>query len=254
MDLTTQTYTTIGTNPAALRGGGKAEPEAPADTFGFLLDGKAIDQPEADSDGNLIIEGWAANFEGIDREGENFTDGAFQRGIKSFLSAQRALCFHHKHDQVIGEVLDLEEVEGKGLKMRARVNFQPDSSPLRWIYNSVKDGTLKGLSVGGFFKRKLTPEGYRISDMDFTEISVTAVPVHPGTSFAVVAGKALASDVIESDEGVTTPDLPPDLRAEDVYAINDCLARLDSVFKRLGERGSNDSVSSSAGPDMPMGY
>lgn len=167
--------------------------------FGLAPEGKAAagnvtldpDSITVLDDGDLLIEGWAANFEGLDRQNENFTDGAFKRGIKSFLNGQRALCFHHQFDKGIGEVLDLEEVEGKGLKMKARVDHQPESSPLRYIYNAIKKGTYKGLSVGGYFKRKLTEKGWRIADMDFTEISVTPVPVHPGTGFAVIAGKAL---------------------------------------------------------------
>lgn len=158
--------------------------------FAVRPEGKAASVTELE-DGDLIIEGWAANFEGVDRENENFTDGAFKRGIKSFLNSQAALCYHHKHDMALGKVLELQEVEGKGLWMKARVDRQVEGSPLWHIYNGIKKGTLSGLSAGGFFKRKMTPEGLRIADVDFTEISVTPVPIHAGTNFAVVAGKAL---------------------------------------------------------------
>lgn len=166
--------------------------------FGFALQGKALDDGQTaavvteDDDGTLHIEGWAASFDGVDRQGENFTDGAFQRGIKSFLEGPAALCFHHKHDMVLGKVEELQEVEGKGLKMRARVDGAIKDHPvLKTYYQQIKNGTLTGLSVGGFFKRKLTDLGVRIADMDFTEISVTGVPVHTKPAFSVVAGKAL---------------------------------------------------------------
>lgn len=172
--------------------------------FPFQLEAKALDDgTKADvvtelEDGDLIIEGWAATFDGVDRQGENFTDGAFQRGIKAFLSGPAALCFHHKHEKVLGKVLDLQEVEGKGLRMRARVDGAIRTHPeLGTYYNQIKKGTLTALSVGGFFKRKLTSLGTKISDMDFTEISITPVPVHAASSFAVVAGKAL-EDVVGS--------------------------------------------------------
>ena len=207
--------------------------------YDFLIGGKALDgmeQPDATitelENGDLLIEGYAAVFDGIDRQDENFAEGAFQRGIKSFLESQASLCFHHKHDHLLGSVLDLREEEGKGLKMKARVDFQPESSPLRWIYNSIKKGSMKGLSVGGFFKRKLTDAGWRIADMDFTEISVTPVPVHPGTSFAVVAGKALEDIQLPSK-----PDVSGDIRAEDEAAITELVTMLDRIFTRIGKRG-----------------
>lgn len=211
--------------------------------YDFGLEGKAVANEDGGElrdatvteldNGDLLIEGYAAVFDGIDREGENFIPGAFQRGIKSFLNSQASLNFHHKHDHGIGKVLDLDEEEGKGLKMKARVDFQPESSPLRYIYNAIKKGTYKGLSVGGFFKRKLTEAGWRIADMDFTEISVTPVPVHPGTSFAVVAGKAL-----EDIELPAKPDVSGDVRAEDEEMLKYYIEGLSSIFDRISKRGS----------------
>jgi HK97 family phage prohead protease len=158
-----------------------------ANRLSFIAQGKALDAT-VDDHGDLIIEGWAAVFDGTDRQGENFTDGAFREGIKSFLSGQAALCYQHKHDLVLGRVLDLREVEGKGLWMRARLDAAVRRHPtLGVIFDQVKKGSIRALSVGGFFKRKLTEAGYKINGVDFTEISVTAVPVHPGTNFAVVA-------------------------------------------------------------------
>lgn len=194
-------------------------------TYGFGLDeaeGKAV-VTELD-DGDLLIEGYAADFSGEDREGENFSPGAFERGIKSFLTGQAALCFHHQNDKGIGSVLELRE-EGKGLYMRARVDKQEPTSPLYYIYNGIKKGTYKGLSVGGFFKRKWEEGKRRIADVDFTEISVTPVPVHPGTGFSVVAGKAL-EDMAE--ETPTDANQVPDEVAE-------AIAGLKAVFDTINE-------------------
>jgi hypothetical protein len=110
---------------------------------------------------------------------------------------------------------------------------------MRWIYNAVKKGSMRGLSVGGFFKRKLTELGWRISDADFTEISVTPVPVHPGTSFAVVAGKAL-----EDIELPEKPDVEGEIRAEDEAAITELVGMLDRIFTRIGDRGKGKRESS----------
>jgi len=154
---------------------------------------------ELDS-GDLLIEGWAADFSGIDRQEENFTEGAFQRGVKAFLAGSASLCFHHKHEKVLGKVLDLQEVPGHGLWMKARVDGAIKNHPeLGTIYRQIKNGTLTGLSIGGFFKRKLTELGTRISDMDFTEISVTPVAIHRKTAFAVVGAKAFQLEAIEHE-------------------------------------------------------
>lgn len=173
-------------------------------TFGFELEGKSMEEPVVTEleDGDLRIAGWAANFDGIDRQGENFADGAFQRGIKSFLAAGGPLCFHHKFDTGVGAVDVLDEVPGKGLWMEARVDKQEPTSPLYYIYNAVRKGSYKGLSVGGFFKRALTEAGRKIVDVDLAEISITPVSVHGKTNFSVVAGKALeTSDVVVEQIG-----------------------------------------------------
>lgn len=211
------------------------QPDVFAFQFDFIPQGKALEEggnapvvTELD-DGDLIIEGYAAVFDGVDRQGENFIDGAFQRGIKSFLSGQRSLCYHHKHDKCLGQVLDLREEEGKGLKMKARVDGAIKNHPeLGTYYQQIKKGTLNALSVGGFFKRKLTDLGYRIADMDFTEISVTPVPVHPGTNFAVVAGKAL-----KDMPGVPDAVANGGIRAEDEQRINWMIEELEGTLAAI---------------------
>lgn len=160
--------------------------------YRFLADGKALSTTRETDAGDLIIEGYAAVFDGVDRQNENFVDGAFRRAIREFLTRQASLNFHHRYELGIGKVLDLREIRGKGLWMRARVDYQPESSPLFYIYSGIKKGTYTALSVGGYFRRRLTAAGWRIADMDLAEISVTPVPAHPGTRFDVVAGKALS--------------------------------------------------------------
>jgi HK97 family phage prohead protease len=211
--------------------------------FRYDFDVKALDDQQVvteTEDGDLIIEGYAAVFEGVDREGENFAPGAFQRGIKSFLEGQAGLCYHHKHDKLLGKVLDLREEEGKGLWMRARVDAAIKKHPeLGTYYEQIRRGSLNALSVGGFFKRMRD----KIVDMDFTEVSITPVPVHPGTNFAVVAGKALASDL--KAEHVTIPDLPEnEIREEDFMWLQESINTLDRIFARLDKRGSKDESDS----------
>src|SRR4051812_21289706 len=75
----------------------KDHPELVAFRYDFVVEGKAVDDGAAqtiteDENGDLTIEGYAAVFEGEDRQGENFAPGAFQRGIKGFLSGSSPLC------------------------------------------------------------------------------------------------------------------------------------------------------------------
>lgn len=207
--------------------------------YDFVLEGKAVGDGPAqtitvEENGDLIIEGYAAVFDGVDRQGENFAEGAFQRGIKSFLGGQAALCYHHNTGKCLGKVLDLQEEEGKGLKMRARVDAAVKNHPeLGVYYEQIRRGTLNALSVGGFFRRKLTELGQKIVDMDFTEISVTPVPIHPGTNFAVVAGKALASDI-------EAPEIPESLDGEeireaDAEALKWIFTEFNSILDRIEE-------------------
>lgn len=204
--------------------------------FPFELEGKAVsDSAEVEvlEDGDLIIDGFAAVFDGVDRQGENFMDGAFEAGIKSFLDGPASLCFHHKREKVLGKVLELQEVEGKGLKMRARIDGAIKDHPeLGTIYRQIKKGTLTGLSVGGYFKRKLTPNGKRIANMDFTEISITGVPVHAKPAFSVVAGKALDDHV----------DDPAPAAEEDYSALEGPLQSLSELFDRLDQQPEGKAV------------
>jgi HK97 family phage prohead protease len=224
----------------------ESNPSVVAFQYDFLPEKKAEDSELVSvlENGDLLIEGYAAVFEGLDREGENFTDGAFEEGIKAFINGQAALCYHHKHDLAIGRVLELEEHPGRGLWMKARVDHQKETSPIRWIYDGIRKNTINGLSAAGFFGRINTENGPRINKVDLTEISTTPVPTHPGTKFAVVAQKALAEEV-QPPKNFDAPKPPQTtMRGEDVFEIQMALDTLDRVFAQLKKRssGSSDEV------------
>lgn len=205
--------------------------------YSFSVTGKALtdDAVSVDDNGDLLIEGYAAVWEGDDREGENFAPGAFTRASKAFLEAGGPLCYHHKRDHLLGQVLDLSE-DDRGLKFKARVDSEIQQDPkLAALYHQIKKGSMRGVSVGGFFKRAILAGKQKIADMDFTEISVTPVPMHTGPSFAVVAGKALMDDVKD-----TLPTVPDDLEGEDIREddarqISYLVEELTSIFGRISE-------------------
>jgi hypothetical protein len=208
--------------------------------YDFTLEGKAApDAPVVTEmeDGDLLIEGYAAVWDGDDRQGENFAPGAFAASLKKFLDGQAALCYHHQHDKCLGKVLDLRE-EGKGLYMKARVDGSIKDDPrLSSIYRQIKRGTYNGLSTYGYFTRGVGALANKIINTDLTEISITPVPVHPGTSLAVIAGKALVEDVQVPDKvTVDLPDGTEEIREDDLMWLNDSLESIERILERIEQR------------------
>lgn len=212
--------------------------------LGFVADAKALDEGERErfeaqlDEGDILIAGYGANFD-VDRQNEAFADTkGIEDGLKQFLAGEATLAYHHKHDHVLGKVLAADVVPGKGVRVVARVDKQPESSPLRYLYDQVKKGTLNALSFGGFFKRAITPDGPRIVGADFTELSITGVPVGRGPNFGVVATKAL-----EDLEIPQKPQIDGDIREEDTAQIEFIVGELGRIFDSIGKRAAPaDSV------------
>lgn len=182
--------------------------ELSAVPFTFDLELKAAEGNvvEVLEDGDLLIEGWGATLD-VDREDEAFTDNAFTKGLKAFLSGSAPLCWHHKYDQVIGRVVEGEIVPGKGVWIKAIVDRQPETSPLYHAYQAIKRGRANGFSCGGVFKRIATAAGPRINHVDLLEWSATATPVGSTALFSVVAGKALEFKAGEEVAEVTNEEV-----------------------------------------------
>lgn len=171
-------------------------------------------------DGDLIIEGLAADYS-LDRQGEAFVPGCFEKAIGKFLAGSAPLCYHHKHDQQLGQVQALES-RADGLYMKAVIPRPPESSPLLDIYNKIKRGMMKGVSVYGSAVREMTANGPKIVDTDLQEISITPMPIGANTLIGV-AQKAFPADF--GDEGLS-PEAVADLRAH-------FDARYDKVMETL---------------------
>lgn len=150
---------------------------------------KAVEVHEDDS-GDLILEGYAADFQ-TDRDKEAFEPGAFEQGLKAFLE-NPVLLYHHKPDHQLG-VVEEAQLDGKGLRIRARIAKPAPGSWAEHVYGLVKRGMMRGFSVGGAFARRMTAAGQRIYDVDLQEVSVTPLPVNPRTLFSV-AGKAFGEE------------------------------------------------------------
>src|SRR5215211_5374975 len=161
----------------------------------FYLDvsTKALPAVELDN-GSLLIEGMALTFD-LDREDERFweSNGSLWQGIQRFLSGNAPLAYHHQYDKIIGRMLSAERAP-TGIRVKALVDYQPETSPLRFIYEGIRNQRLNHLSLGGVFKREVGPDGLpQIIDADFLELSVTGVPAakNGATTFQIIAQKAL---------------------------------------------------------------
>lgn len=184
-------------------------------SFQFDLDTKAAEVVEL-QDGDLLIEGIGANYD-IDREDESFEEGAFKNALSKFLAGNAPLCYHHNFDKVIGRVVAATPLAGKGIQIRAIVDKQNENSPYYHIYDGIKRGRINGLSCGGIFKRKMTPTGPKIHDVDLLEWSATPVSVGRGTNFSVIAGKAMEIPFEgKAPEDETKPDDPREGTGNDV--------------------------------------
>ncbi|MDO9409708.1 hypothetical protein [Patulibacter sp.] len=140
------------------------------------------------STGALRVHGLAANWSGYDRQGENFvkgafSSGAFASGVDRAMNRASGLGFHyhHRHDLPLGRVEALWETD-EGLMMDAVVDYAEPGSPARFAYSGILSGSIRGLSVGGIFRR----DGGMIVGVDLTEVSATPVAVHDGTWLRVV--------------------------------------------------------------------
>jgi len=162
---------------------------------------KAVNVEEGD-DGTLYIEGLAADFE-TDRDAEAFEPGAFQRGLDAYM-ANPVLMHVHRPDEQLGQVTEAT-LGAKGLHVKGEIPRPPDGTWAAHAYNLIKRGMMRGFSVGGAFKRHMTPDGPRIFEVDLQEISVAPIPVNPRTLYGV-AGKAFGEDpdAIEVDARLTS--------------------------------------------------
>jgi HK97 family phage prohead protease len=173
--------------------------------------GNPGDVKAVESEGDLVIEGYAARFT-PDEQNEAFEPEAFNEAVVEAQERGLPLLYHHKGSMQLGNVEYLEP-RPDGLWMRARVP-EPKNTELHDIYTMMKRGMTRGLSVAGkFFRRsnEKAADGYteaqtKIWKARLREISVTPLSVHPDTMFdlATAGQKAFADPEPEATE---TPDL-----------------------------------------------
>jgi HK97 family phage prohead protease len=177
----------------------------------FVLDvGLPTVKSLAEDDGDILIEGYAADFK-LDRQGEKFLAGAFDEAIEKAAQGKIPLLLEHSNDMPLGLVEELRTDEN-GLWVRGRIAAKAVSDAwdgAKGKVELIRRGVMKGLSVRGHSWGRMSPEGPEIGHIDLAEISITPVPVQPGAVYAVVQksmdyaidGSVAAPDIAWAAEG-----------------------------------------------------
>lgn len=170
------------------------------------------------------ISGTAWPFGSADRVGDVIEKGAFT-GPDTL-----PMLFSHDPAQVIG-VWDqiAETLEGLTVKGRLLVD---DVERAREVRAMVKAGAVSGLSIGFVTRQaKRHAKGRTISALDLHEISLVAVPAHPGARITSVKSVTSIGVPEVDNEDTQAPANAPEI---DTKALNAVLARLDKLEARAG--------------------
>ena len=135
---------------------------------------------EAD-DGSVNIKGYASTND-TDRAGDVIEKEAWEKGGLDNYTNNPVVLFNHDYNRPIGRATGLE-TDDRGLKITANISKSAGD-----VTNLVKEGILRGLSVG-FRVRDADyieeTDGLKISDAELFEISVVSVPANQSATFSV---------------------------------------------------------------------
>ncbi|KQU54443.1 capsid protein [Bosea sp. Leaf344] len=184
------------------------------------------------------ITGTAWPFGTPDRVNDVIEKGAFGA------PARLPMLWAHDQAQAIGVWDSVTETDA-GLTVKGRLLID-DVARAREVRALVREGAVSGLSIG-FVSQKATARargGRTISKLDLHEISIVAVPCHPGATItsmkAAIDGPATAQEQnVNQEEKTETKDAP----AFDQKAFDALQARLDKLEAK-GNRlpAANDNL------------
>lgn len=125
---------------------------------------------------SLAVEGYAALFGEIDREGDVVAAGAFRRTIARQAGAPTLLLLEHDPRLRAGAWVTLEE-DTRGLFVRGRIETGSPAGAL--AVRRLARG-LDGLSIGYRpVKSRLRPGGRDLLEIELVEISIVSEPMAP---------------------------------------------------------------------------
>jgi len=186
------------------------------------------------------ITGLAWPFATPDRVGDVIVKGAI-----SSLTATLPMLWSHDQASVIGVWESITETD-EGLTVKGRL-LVDDVEKAREVHALIKAKAVSGLSIGfTTTKSTRTPKGRNITGLNLHEISVVAVPCHPGALIATIKSSIPHKEttdvtpeeiqaMIASAISAATPANTPEV---DTKAFDAVKARLDQIEAKAARPGA----------------
>lgn len=189
-----------------------------------------------------VVEGIAWPFGTPDRVGDLIEKGAFAKALPPL----PMLAFHDQRDAV-GVWEEITEAED-GLRVKGRLLIE-DVPRARELRALIREKAVGGLSIG-FTTTKAAPRqggGRVIADLNLLEISLVAVPAHPGAR--ITAAKAFEANEDTMSDNTNTPDLAP------IEAKMGALAeRLDAMEAKANRPAGKTEEKAASAETKAFGY
>tara|TARA_R110002049_G_scaffold10127_1_gene50175 strand:- start:136697 stop:138253 length:1557 start_codon:yes stop_codon:yes gene_type:complete len=173
-----------------------------------------------------LIEGIAWPFGSADRSGDVIEKGAITA------PTSLPMLFAHDQGQVIGVWDQIGETD-QGLIVKGRLLIE-DITRAREVRAMISAKAVSGLSIG-FVTTKATPraKGRTINALTLHEISVVAVPCHPGAQITSMKSEPMNEDTHMENEALiddqNDPKTPANTPQIDTKAFDAVVARLDKM-------------------------
>ncbi|WP_253189184.1 HK97 family phage prohead protease [Brevundimonas sp. LM2] len=137
-----------------------------------------------ESDGALLIQGYASLWGVADLNGDVVAAGAFTDSLRRTGAAGVRMLHQHESRAVVG-VWDAVVEDGRGLFVRGRIADW--SAEARYAQALSRAGGLDGLSIGFRAARARRDGRLRVlSGVELWEVSLVTFPMLPGARFEVV--------------------------------------------------------------------
>ncbi|MDE4173660.1 phage major capsid protein [Phaeobacter sp. PT47_59] len=199
------------------------------------------------------ITGIAWPFGSPDRVGDVIEKGALTT------PGTLPMLFAHDHNQVVGVWDEIAETT-EGLTVKGRLLVE-DVERAREVRAMIRTKAVSGLSIGFVTKKaQRHAKGRTITAAELHEISVVAVPAHPGAQITSIKSDApqtpkplketpnMENEEIETEKKAATPaNDTPQVPQIDTKAFNEIKDRLD----RLEAKGNRPQITGAANPVMP---
>lgn len=186
-----------------------------------------------DEDGTITGIAWP--FGSADRVGDVIEKGAFPA------SESLPMLFAHDQAQVIG-VWDHISETPDGLTVKGRL-LVDDVERAREVRAMIRSKAVTGLSIGFITKAaKPRPRGRTITALDLHEISVVAVPCHPGaqiTSIKAADDTAAHKEPILENEELEMKNADPVISETELKAMKAEIATLKAKMNRPNAANNN---------------